>query len=210
MWWSVLSFTEYTCAYCGPGSSVAIATELRAGRSGDRIPVGRDFPPIQTGPGAHPASCAMGTGSFPGVKYSWGVLLTTHPLLVPRSWKSRAIPLPTLWATTGPVTGTIYTSMFIFFSYLFGFRLFHCSSLFQIAWFLASFPKKLGKATISFVMFVPPNFPHETTWLPSDRFTGDWYWEMLDCRHVQIWPNGNKNKRRFTWRRACICDCFGY
>jgi len=24
--------------------------------------------PVQTGPGAHPASCAMGTGSFPGVK----------------------------------------------------------------------------------------------------------------------------------------------
>ena len=47
----------------------------------------------------------MGTGSFPGVKYGRGVLLTTHPLLVPRSWKSRAIPLPTLWATTGLVTG---------------------------------------------------------------------------------------------------------
>ena len=45
----------------------------------------------------------MGTGSFPGVKYGRGVLLTTHPLLVPRSWKSSAIP--TLWATTGPVTG---------------------------------------------------------------------------------------------------------
>ena len=45
---------------------------------------------------------------FPGVKYSRGVLLTTHPLLVPRSWKSRTIPLPTLWATTGPVTGTLY------------------------------------------------------------------------------------------------------
>jgi len=29
------------------------------------------------------------------------VLLTTHPLLVPRSWKSRVIPLPTLWATPG-------------------------------------------------------------------------------------------------------------
>ena len=64
--------------------------------------------PVQTGPGAHPASCTMGTGSFPEVKYGWGVLLTTHPLLVPRSWKSRAIPLPTLWATTGPVTGTLY------------------------------------------------------------------------------------------------------
>ena len=92
--------------YSEPGSSVGIATELRAGRSGDRIPVGRDFPPVQTGPGAHPAFCTMGTGTFPGAKYGRGVLLTTHFLLVPWSWKSRAIPLPTLWATTGPVTGT--------------------------------------------------------------------------------------------------------
>jgi len=35
-------------------------------------------------------------GSFPGVKCGRGVLLTTHPILVPRSWKSRAITLPTL------------------------------------------------------------------------------------------------------------------
>ena len=65
----------------------------------DRIPVGMRFPPVQTGPGAHPASCTMGTGSFPGVKCGRGVLLTTHTLLGPKSWKSRAIPLPTLWAT---------------------------------------------------------------------------------------------------------------
>jgi len=45
----------------------------------------RDFPPVQTGPGAHPASCKMGAGSFPGVKCGRGVLLTAHPLLVPRS-----------------------------------------------------------------------------------------------------------------------------
>jgi len=57
---------------------------------------------------AHPACCTMGTGPFPGVNYGRGVLLTTHSLLVSRSWKSRAIPLPTLWATTGPVTGTLY------------------------------------------------------------------------------------------------------
>ena len=43
----------------------------------------------------------MSTGSFPGVKCGRGVLLTTHPFLVPRSWKSRAIPLPTLWAKPG-------------------------------------------------------------------------------------------------------------
>ena len=81
---------------------------LRAGRSGDRIPVGRDFLPFQTGPAAHPASCTIGTGSFPRVKYGRGVLLTTQPLLVSRSWKSRAIPLPTLWVTNGSVMGTLY------------------------------------------------------------------------------------------------------
>ena len=50
------------------------------------------FLPFQTGPGAHPASCTMGTGSFPGVKCGQDMLLTTQPLLVPRSGKSRAIP----------------------------------------------------------------------------------------------------------------------
>jgi len=42
---------------------------LRAGRSGDRIlVVARLSAPVQTGPGARPASYSMGTGSFPGVK----------------------------------------------------------------------------------------------------------------------------------------------
>ena len=36
------------------------------------------------------------------------MLLTTYPLLVPRSWKSRAIPLPILWATTGSIKETLY------------------------------------------------------------------------------------------------------
>jgi hypothetical protein len=43
---------------------------LWAGWSRDRIPVGaRFFAHIQTGPGAHPASCAVATGSYPGVKW---------------------------------------------------------------------------------------------------------------------------------------------
>ena len=64
---------------CGPGSSVGIATELRAGRSGIESRWRRDFPPVQTGTGTQPASCKMGTGYFPGIKCGRGVLLTTHP-----------------------------------------------------------------------------------------------------------------------------------
>ena len=86
--------------FAGPVAQSAL-TELWAGRSGIGSRWGRDIPPVQTGPRAHPASSKMGTGSFPGVKCGRGVLLTTHPLLVSRSWKSRAIPLPTLWATPG-------------------------------------------------------------------------------------------------------------
>ena len=37
--------------------------------------------PVQTGPGTHPASCTMGTGSFPGGKSGRSVTLTPHPLL---------------------------------------------------------------------------------------------------------------------------------
>jgi len=72
---------------------------IRAVLSGDRIPARSRFSaPIQTGPGAHPAYCTMGTGSFPGVKTGRGVKLTPHLLLVPWSRKSRAIPLLPLWA----------------------------------------------------------------------------------------------------------------
>jgi hypothetical protein len=42
---------------------------LWAGWSEDQIPVGARFVAhVQTSPGAHPASCAIGTGSFLGVK----------------------------------------------------------------------------------------------------------------------------------------------
>ena len=51
----------------GPGQLSRYSDSLRAGR--DRIPVEARFSaPVQTGPGAHPASYTMVTGYFPGVK----------------------------------------------------------------------------------------------------------------------------------------------
>jgi hypothetical protein len=72
--------------FCRLGSSVGIATEPRAGRSGDRIPLGARFSaPVQSEPEAQPASCTMVKGYFPGLENGQGVTLTPHPLLVPRS-----------------------------------------------------------------------------------------------------------------------------
>jgi hypothetical protein len=48
-------------------SSVGVAT--RYGLDGPEMEFrGGISAPVQTGPGAHPASCTKGTGSFPGVK----------------------------------------------------------------------------------------------------------------------------------------------
>jgi hypothetical protein len=75
-----------------PGSSVSIVSDY--GLDGRAIGVrslagATDFSSnlcVQTGSGAHPASCTMGTrGPFPGRKARPGVMLTTHPHLVPRS-----------------------------------------------------------------------------------------------------------------------------
>ena len=50
----------------------------------------------------------MGTVSFPVVKCGRGVLLSTHTLLVQRSWKSRAIHSTHPLGHTGPVMGSLY------------------------------------------------------------------------------------------------------
>ena len=75
----IIIIIMYRQAQYEPGSSVGIATELRAGRSGIESRWGRGFPHVQTGPGAHKASCKMRTGYFPRVKCGRGVLLTTNP-----------------------------------------------------------------------------------------------------------------------------------
>ena len=51
----------------GPGSSVGIATGYGLDGPGIESRWGARFSaPVQTGPGAHPAYCTMGIGSFPG------------------------------------------------------------------------------------------------------------------------------------------------
>ena len=59
--------------------------------------------PIQTGPGAHPASRTMGTGSFPGIKSGRDVTLTPQPLLVPWSRKGQS------YTSTSPMDHTACT-----------------------------------------------------------------------------------------------------
>jgi hypothetical protein len=79
-----IKLVYYQCiVVCGSGSVVGIATSYRLDGPGIefRWQV-RFFTPVQTDPRAHPASCRMGTGSFPGVKSGRGVTLTHYSLPV--------------------------------------------------------------------------------------------------------------------------------
>jgi len=65
---------------CGPGSVVGIATAYGLDGPGIESRWGARFSaPVETGPEAHPASCTMGTASFPGVRCGRVVTLTPHP-----------------------------------------------------------------------------------------------------------------------------------
>jgi len=75
----LVSFSFLSTNTSGPGSSVGIATDYGAGRSGIESRWGRDFPPVHTVPGAHPASCTMGTGPFPGGKVRPGLAADHSP-----------------------------------------------------------------------------------------------------------------------------------
>ena len=60
-----VQFSPFLYHLCGLGWRSRYSDSLRAGRFGDRIPVeARFFALVQTGPGAHPASYTMGTGSL--------------------------------------------------------------------------------------------------------------------------------------------------
>jgi hypothetical protein len=82
----ILLLSSNLCVEDGPGSVVGIATGYGMDGPGVESRLEARFSaPVQTGPGTHPASCTMDTGSFTGVKSDRGVTLTPHPLLVPWS-----------------------------------------------------------------------------------------------------------------------------
>ena len=73
-----LNFLEPSEPLRRPGSSVGIATDYGLDGPGIESRWGRDFPPVQTGPGAHPTSC-NGYRAFPGGKVRPGCAADHSP-----------------------------------------------------------------------------------------------------------------------------------
>jgi hypothetical protein len=92
------------------------ATELRAGRSEHRIPVGARFSaPVQTGLGAHQASCIMGTGSFPGGKVRPGRAADHSPPSSAVAMEEESYTSTHPLGHTGPVTGLLYLYLYLLY-----------------------------------------------------------------------------------------------
>ena len=67
------------------------SNSLNGGWSSVRTPAAARLSiPVQTGPNTYPASCTMGTGSFPGIKWPGCGTDYPSPLLTSRLWMSRA------------------------------------------------------------------------------------------------------------------------
>jgi hypothetical protein len=85
-------FNRVSVKGSGPRERSGYRALLRAGRSGDRIPViARFSTTVQTGFVAHPSSYTMGTGSYSRRESGRIVALTTHTHLALRlTLKNRA------------------------------------------------------------------------------------------------------------------------
>ena len=77
--------------WCGMVSSVGIAADYGLDGPGIDSRWSEIFRPCRPALGPTQPPIQWVPGLSPGVKHSRGVLLTTHPLLVPWSWKTRAI-----------------------------------------------------------------------------------------------------------------------
>jgi len=86
---------------CESGTSVGIATDYGLDGPGSNPGGDEILRPSRPALGYTQSPVKWVPGLSPRVKCGRGVVLTTHPLLVSRSWKSRAIPLPNPWTTPG-------------------------------------------------------------------------------------------------------------
>ena len=90
-----------------PSSSVGIATDHGVDAPGSNPGGDKIFPPVQTGPGAHPAYCKMGTASILGGKVRPGrVAAHSRPssAAVMEEYSYTSHPL----GHVGPVTVSLY------------------------------------------------------------------------------------------------------
>ena len=93
---------------CGPGSSVGITTDYGLDGPGIESRWGSRFSARPERPWEQPSLLHNGYRVFPGGKVRRGRAADHSPPSSAAVMESRAIPLPTLWATTGTVTGTLY------------------------------------------------------------------------------------------------------
>jgi hypothetical protein len=92
----------------GPGSSVGIVTELRAGRSGARIPVGAKFFAKADRPWGPPSLLYNGYRVFLGGKVRPGRDADRSPPSRVEVLEELLYTSNPFWATTGPVTGLLH------------------------------------------------------------------------------------------------------
>ena len=151
--------------------------------------------PVQTGPGAHPASCTMGTGSFPGVKSGRGVTFTTHTLLLLWSRKSTATPLFPLWAVQPVQSLSACTRVHFTFAIYF-YTLYNITYFFHPLWTLLYITSQKTEETNNFqykytfmIRTTYVEFQTSTTFIPQGYLTSDceikqliWQWKAKeDC-----------------------------
>jgi hypothetical protein len=158
--------------------TVTVSTGWTTGRSGfDSRQRRKDFSSslcVQTGSGAHPASCTMGTGVLsPGLKRGRGVTLTTHLHLVSRSRMSRSYtssPPSAFMACSGTTKKDMTVSYSINVSALF-------------VWW--NFDYKISTSAINCIGFVLPTryLCQRTEQIYKESMTM-LFWIVMPCRLV--------------------------
>ena len=95
---ATIALQTATSTHCGPGSVVGIATGYGLDSPGIESRWGEIFRTCPDRPWGPPSLLYNGYLVFPGGKERKGRDADPSPLLVPWSWKGRAIPLLLLWA----------------------------------------------------------------------------------------------------------------